>query len=553
MISFHYIIKRFRRKNVNKQKADDLISEYLPKVYGFAVKKAFSYEESEDLCADIISELYRSLLTAGEIYNMDGYVWRISAHVYSKFVSSKKKHRGVSIDGTEIPFQDVYFTGENEQLLYLRREISFLTKVRREIVYSYYYENKSIAAVSSAMDLPAGTVKWHLNKAKNDLKEGFIMERKIGKLGLKPIKATSIGHSGDPGTNGGPVFYLGDSLNLNIVYSVYHNPKTREEIAEQLGVTPVFIDEKIEFLESNGFLVRKQKNRFTTFVNFDPETYSLEEEENKLKKQYEIAGLLARDYADSIREAITDDRNVYIPGGNKELFEAFAVFYGVASKCQITINKDLSKYYIKTTGGGNFITLVELPSEQTDTDYVSVLKPRKLWTCGSMTRRSEKYPVFSWSVDSKFSSRKGFWQNNQTSDYEYLYEFMTGEITDNPANADKFKRLRERKYLTDDNKINIMVYKGEAEDLFAKIPSLDDTFKKKFAGYALEAAEMTAKNYPPQMRDLIISWNAGGFVSNPVAVMVMDILYDDGRFKALAENEKVTSNLIMFCDRLPTV
>lgn len=50
---------------MNKQKADVFITEYLPKVYGFAITKCFSYDEAEDLCADIISELYRSLLTAG--------------------------------------------------------------------------------------------------------------------------------------------------------------------------------------------------------------------------------------------------------------------------------------------------------------------------------------------------------------------------------------------------------------------------------------------------------------------------------------------------------
>ena len=54
------------------------------------------------------------------------------------------------------------------------------------------------------------------------------MERKIGKLGMKPIKATSIGHSGDPGPNGGPEYYLNDSLNLNIVYSVYYTPRTKK-------------------------------------------------------------------------------------------------------------------------------------------------------------------------------------------------------------------------------------------------------------------------------------------------------------------------------------
>ena len=64
-------------------------------------------------------------------------------------------------------------------------------------------------------------------------------------------------------------------------------------------------------------------------------------------------------------------------------------------------------------------------------------------------------------------------------------------------------------------------------------------------------AEAVAKNYPVQMRDLVIAWNAGGFVSNTVAVMVMDILYSNGTFRELTENEKVTSDLLMFCDVLP--
>ncbi len=48
------------------------------------------------------------------------------------------------------------------------------------------------------------------------------------------------------------------------------------------------------------------------------------------------------------------------------------------------------------------------------------------------------------------------------------------------------------------------------------------------------------------MRDLVISRNAVGFVSNTVAVMVMDILYGNGTFKELTDNEKVTSGLLMF-------
>jgi hypothetical protein len=286
---------------------------------------------------------------------------------------------------------------------------------------------------------------------------------------------------------------------------------------------------------------------------FEPETYSLEQQENTLKKKLEVAELLSKEYASEVRKAVADVRDVYIPGGNRELLEAAAIFYGVVNKCGIPVKKDLSKYYIKTTAGGDFIAFIDLPQTRLDKDYKPTFDQKSFWTCGNMSRGSEKYAVFSWSIDTKYSSREGEWQNNLYTDYEYLYEFMSGAIVEDKANADKFKRLRKRQYITEDNKVNIMVVNGNANEFFKRIPSLDENLKKTFADFALEAAEVVARNYPPQMRDLIISWNAGGFVSNTVAVMVLDALYGNGTFKPLTENERVTSNLIMFCDMLPKV
>ena len=539
---------------MEKQKADAIITEYLPKIYGFSIKKSFLYQEAEELCSDIVEEVYLSLLAAKEIYNVEGYVWRISQHVYSKFVSSKKKQCGISIDGLEIADETPLWEEDpEEEIRLLRREIAFLTQKRRRIVYSFYYENKSIAQIAKEQGLPEGTVKWHLNKARNELKEGYNMKRPIGKLGMNPITASGYGHSGNPGKHGrGPEYYLGDKLSLNIVYSVYYEPKTKQEIAEELGMTPVFAEDRIDYLEANGFLVRTAGDRYTTYVRFDPETYSQEREDTRLKKKMEIARLLIKEFVPKVREAVKDMEDVYIPGGNYELLEAAAIFYAITNNCDLPIKKDLSKYNIKTTDGGKYIAYVNLPATRSDPDYTSDMKHPSYWACGNMNRWSEKYPsVYSWSIDSRYSSREGAWQNNWTADYEYLYEFLTGRITDEDASSEKFKRLRKRKYLSEDGQVNIMMIKGKKEDFFDRIPKLDDGLKQAFADFALEAATLEANDYPPQRRDLVISWMAGGFINAAVALMVMDILYADGTFKPLTERERITSNLIIFCDTLP--
>lgn len=260
---------------------------------------------------------------------------------------------------------------------------------------------------------------------------------------------------------------------------------------------------------------------------------------------------MACDYVPEVRAFVSGINDVYIPGGNRELFEAAVIFYAICNKCNIDLKTDLSRYRIKTLDGGDYYAAVNIRSTQSDTDYTLSREYPSYWACGDMNRWSEKYPVYSWSIDSRYSSRTGRWQNNLTSDYEYLYELLTGAIDESTANMEKFERLRKREYLTDDNKINIMIVRADPDEFFSKLPSLDEDTKNLFASYALEQAPQLAKNYPPQMRDMVIATSVGEFNKSTVALMVMDILYGNGTFRPLTEEEKVTSNLLMFCDRLP--
>lgn len=535
---------------MQKSKADQIITEYLPKIYGFAVEKAFFYDEAEEICSEIVEEVYRSLLRREEIYNLDGYVWRISEHCYARYVAAKKKCV-VSIDGFEIPYQEDFpCEGAADEILLLRREIAFLTAVRRKVVYSFYFENKPIAKISETLGIPEGTVKWHLSKAKNELRKGITMERKIGKLGLNPIKALSYGHNGNPGENSGPEFYLGDRLNLNIVYSVYFTPKTKEEIAEELGVTPVFIEDKIALLEDNGFLTRLAGDKFTTYVKFNPETYSKEREDVKRKIQHRAAELLVKEYVPLVRSAVDRIGEVYLPTGNRQLLEAAMIQYAISTKCSLETGIDLSKYQIQTTAGGKFIASIEIESVASDPDYPS--QPDLIGSiCGPMTRYSEKYPVYTWSLDTRYTTRKGWWQNNLYTDYEYLYEYMTGAICECPADAEKLARLRKIGYLDEKGRVAVLVVKGKKEDVFGQIPALTEEIKRQFADAALEYANAEAKDYPSQMRDLVIAESVSRFIGNAVGIMVKDILYRNGTFKPMTEQERITSDLIVFSDRLP--
>lgn len=45
---------------MKKDKADQLIVKYSQKIFGFAMKKAFSYDEAEELSGEMLKEVYLS-------------------------------------------------------------------------------------------------------------------------------------------------------------------------------------------------------------------------------------------------------------------------------------------------------------------------------------------------------------------------------------------------------------------------------------------------------------------------------------------------------------
>lgn len=538
---------------MEKQKADDTITLYLEKIYGFAFKKAYSYDEAEELASEMTAEVYTSLLNSNDIINVGGYIWRICENVYSRYVAKNKKQEGLCENYMAAVSAVHMDDGITEEEKYkIRREISFLSELRRDIVFSFYYKNETIKKIAARHGIPEGTVKWHLNKIKKDLKEGMTMERKIGELGLNPVKALDISHNGTPGSNGGPEYYLKDKIDLNIVYSAYKKPRTLNEIAEELGMTPVFVEDRVTKLADNGFLVKKKGGKYVSYVEFTGRTYSLENMDRIRDVKLRIADQLIEKYVPVVRKCIDNLQDVYIPGGNSELLEAAAIMYALRHKCTLKLgySYDYNQYCIKTTDGGCYTVWVDLERECVDPEY-KLRNQGDFCVCGSMWRESSKYPVRAWSIDSRLDSRTGNWQNNQNRDYEYLYELITGRLTDGPENMDKINRLKERGFIDDNGRPMIIIIKGKDTDFIDQIPELDKKSNEDFSKVALEFAMQRIKNVPPHMHDLVMA-DYEGFISEEVPMMVMDKLYANGTLKPLTESEQITANLIMFCDVLPT-
>ncbi len=537
---------------MEKQTADALIHEYMEKIYGFSVSKAFNLDEAEELCSDIIYEVYASLLKIPKLHNPAGYIWRTSQNVYSRYIISKKRDAHTPLEDVVIPVYDEYGDKDAEiqsEYALLRREITYLTKIRRKIIVLFYFEKLKITEIAAKTNLPEGTVKWHLSRARDELKEGMKMERTIGKLGLSPIRFTEIGHNGCPGKLGGPEIFISGLIEQNILYSIYAQPKSTAEISDDLGISLVYLEDIIKKLEENGFIIKADPTRYTTYVQIAPRTYSLKKQETMYKMREEIARLLQKEYAPLVKKAVDSltEKHVYIPGGNRSLLYATMLTFGImCNNLPFGKEVDTSKYFICPTDGGRYTVYAEVAQERNDPGYVSTIEQKSYPCCGPMTRQSCKYSISSWSIDSLLDSRNGTWQENKNDDYDYLYEYIIGKLPHGPENAEKYQRLYDRKYISEDGQVQVIVANLSSNI----VPEIPAELKEKLAIYTGKSYELYKNDYPPQIQDLIK--NNSRYVLTPsIAMMVLDFMTEDGELPAFTENQKITLNLIVFSDKLP--
>ena len=261
---------------MNKQDAERIITEYLKPIFGFALKRSKNAHDAEDLSQDIVLKAYRALLIKNDIENINNFIWTIAHNTLNNYYrDTAKSIIGVSIDDVAEIVADpdtVLVDDENtDAIRRLQSEIAYLSKLQRKIVIAYYFENRKQADIAEELDIPLGTVKWHLFEAKKELKRGMDTMRKTSELKFNPIKFSLCGFSGSTGTKGSVSNFFRSPMVQNIAYCVKDTPKTVNEIADALGVSPVYVETEIEYLEEYGFLLKQGDRYIINFLLDEPD------------------------------------------------------------------------------------------------------------------------------------------------------------------------------------------------------------------------------------------------------------------------------------------
>ena len=294
---------------MDRQTAERITTQYLKPIFGFALKRCKTPQDAEDLSQEIVLKIFHALLNRDGIANPEKFIWTVAHNALSNYYRDASRGTvGISLDEIAESVADPGLDDDDAGAVRrLQNEIAYLSKLQRKIIIAYYFENKKQAEIAQWLGIPIGTVKWHLFEAKKELKRGMDTMRNESELKFNPIQFGSYGISGSSGSKSLEEFFRA-ILPQNICYSVRQFPKTVNEIADDLGVSPVYVESEAEFLEEYGFLLKQKDKYIANFIMEEPTAEFL-----TLMSQVYAAGarLFANDLYDTlISSGLLDDPSI---------------------------------------------------------------------------------------------------------------------------------------------------------------------------------------------------------------------------------------------------
>lgn len=442
---------------MNRQDVEKTITEYLKPIFGFALKRCKSIHDAEDLSQEIAIRAFRALLIKDDVADMGKFIWTVAHNTLSNYYRDAAKSMvGVSIDEVAELIADPYSeldTDDNTEAIHrLQTEIAYLSKLQRRIVIAYYFENRKQADIAQELDIPLGTVKWHLFEAKKELKRGMDTMRKASELKFNPIKFHSYGINGSIGTKSPDEFFR-STLSQNICYCVRNTAKTINEIADDLGVSPVYVETEVEFLEEYGFLQVQKDKYIVNFIISEP-TAELLTMQNDMYKR--AAELFANDLYDELTSSgILDDPDIWCgqtdapisltesPKADRNFVLWSLIPYIAAWSGEELMDESISFDEVATIrpdGAHNICHAAVVPDDMVlPDDYVYM----RNW-CGPMWNKGD-YQMM-WQIDSEWSDRAPVKERNIPEEQERTITLLNWE-KHNLLSKHDYAWLAERGYI----------------------------------------------------------------------------------------------------------
>ncbi len=265
-----------KKQELLKQFNDELID----KLYGFCYARTKDSYEAEELCSDITFALLKAANTEGEITNLYAFIWKVALNVYADFSKNRRRYTDTHYNGD--PDEVLLFIADkeceddsDELLSSVYRRIAFLTKAYREAMIMYYIDGLSTAQIAKQQNRSETAIRQRLFSARQKIKSEV---KEMTENYNKPVALDKIDYviwgTGNPGW-GDPRDKFTRMFSKHIVWLCNKKPMSASEIAEELNVPTVYVEEELEILRQGangeyGLLRRLDNGKYAiNFVLFD--------------------------------------------------------------------------------------------------------------------------------------------------------------------------------------------------------------------------------------------------------------------------------------------
>ncbi len=163
---------------------NELVQRFEKRVFNFAYRMSGNYDDANDVAQEAFIRVFNSIGTFRGEANFTTWLYRIVTNVYLDERKRQKSHLHSSLEDY-IELEESYVTrqveddgptpdvvvemGERDDIL--QQAIQELPDYQRAMVILFHTQNKSYEEIAQIMDLPVGTVKSRLNRARLALRE----------------------------------------------------------------------------------------------------------------------------------------------------------------------------------------------------------------------------------------------------------------------------------------------------------------------------------------------------------------------------------------------
>lgn len=173
-----------RVKSGDREALDKLVRKYEDRAYRYAFRLTRDSEQAADIVAESFVRVYNALKNFRGQSAFGTWLYRIVTNCYLDYKKKDKSAYDVSLDapiegsGSDLGMQvadtgpspeDASESGAREQVL--QDGLGQLPEYQRSMIVMYHLESLSYEEIAEALDLPIGTVKSRLNRARQALKD----------------------------------------------------------------------------------------------------------------------------------------------------------------------------------------------------------------------------------------------------------------------------------------------------------------------------------------------------------------------------------------------